>query len=69
MDTIDYVALFEQSQGLVLVIDTNFTIVAASDDFIKKTKTTRESITGRDIFCLFPPEDKLAMEKVRFALL
>ena len=54
MDTIDYVALFEQSQGLVLVIDTNFTIVAASDDFIKKTKTTRESITGRDIFVVFP---------------
>nr|WP_309759049.1 PAS domain S-box protein [Flavobacterium sp.] len=60
MDTIDYVALFEQSQGLVLVIDTNFTIVAASDDFIKKTKTTRESITGRDIFVVFPlyPEDR-----------
>jgi hypothetical protein len=53
MDTIDYVALFEQSQGLVLVIDTNFTIVAASDDFIKKTKTTRESITGRDILLYF----------------
>ncbi|MFV8356384.1 PAS domain S-box protein [Flavobacterium sp. XS1P32] len=60
MDTIDYVALFEQSQGLVLVIDTNFTIVAASDDFIKKTKTTRENITGRDIFVVFPlnPEDR-----------
>ena len=60
MDTIDYVALFEQSQGLVLVIDTNFTIVAASDDFIKNTKTTRASITGRDIFVLFPlnPEDR-----------
>lgn len=59
MDPIDYVALFEQSQGLVLVIDTNFTIVAASDDFIKITKTTRESITGRDIFGVFPvnPED------------
>ncbi|MFV8332230.1 PAS domain S-box protein [Flavobacterium sp. GSP14] len=60
MDTIDYVALFEQSQGLVLVIDTNFTIVAASDDFIKKTKTTRESITRCDIFVVFPlnPEDR-----------
>jgi hypothetical protein len=50
--------------GIGLVIDTNFTIVAASDDFIKKTKTTRESITGRDILLciLLTLRIELAME-------
>ncbi|MFV8323076.1 hypothetical protein [Flavobacterium sp. LB3P21] len=38
----------------MLVIDASFIIVAASDDFIRKTKTTRERITGQDIFYVFP---------------
>jgi PAS domain S-box-containing protein len=60
MDVKDYIKIFEQSSGLVLVIDTSFIIVAASDDFIKKTKTTRENIIGRHIFDVFPfnTEDK-----------
>ncbi len=59
MDVKDYIKIFEQSSGLVLVIDVNFIIEAASDDFIKKTKTTRENIIGCDIFDAFPfnPKD------------
>jgi PAS domain S-box-containing protein len=60
MDVKDYIKIFEQSSGLVLVIDVNFIIEAASDDFIKKTKTTRKNLIGCDIFDVFPfnPEDK-----------
>lgn len=54
MDAKDYIKIFEQSPELMLVIDASFIIVAASDDFIRKTKTTRERITGQDIFHVFP---------------
>ncbi|WP_144893836.1 PAS domain S-box protein [Flavobacterium tiangeerense] len=54
MDAKDYIRIFEQSPALMLVIDTSFIIIAASDDFIKKTKTTREFITGQNIFYVFP---------------
>ena len=62
MDTKDYVNIFEQSSELLVVIDTNFAIVAASDSFLKTTATVRENIVGRDIFEIFPdnPDDKTA---------
>ncbi len=62
MDTKDYIKLFEQSSELLVVIDTNFAIVAASDAFLETTVTVRENIVGRDIFDVFPdnPADKTA---------
>ena len=62
MDTKDYIKLFEQSSELLVVIDTNFAIVAASDAFLKTTVTVRENIVGRDIFDVFPdnPADQTA---------
>ena len=62
MDTKEYVNIFEQSSELLVVIDTNFAIVAASDSFLKTTATVRENIVGRDIFEIFPdnPDDKTA---------
>ncbi len=54
MNASDYKQLFEQSSELVVVMDTEFTILAASDSYLKVTKTTRENITGRDIFNVFP---------------
>ena len=62
MDTKDYINIFEQSSELLVVIDTNFAIVAASDSFLKTTATVRENIVGRDILEVFPdnPDDKTA---------
>ncbi len=54
MTTLDFKQLFEQSPGLVVVIDTDFTVVAASEGFLQVTKTKRENIIGRDIFHAFP---------------
>jgi len=62
MDTRDYIKIFEQSSELLVVIDTNFSIVAASDAFLKATITVRENIVGRNAFEVFPdkPDDKTA---------
>ncbi len=62
MDTQDYIKIFEQSSDLLVVIDTNFAIVAASDSFLASTSTARENIVGCDIFEVFPynPEDENA---------
>ena len=62
MDTKDYIKIFEQSSELLVVIDTNFAIVAASDAFLKTTMTKRENILGRNLFDVFPdnPHDGAA---------
>ena len=62
MDTKDYINIFEQSSELLVVIDTNFAIVAASDSFLKATTIGRENIVGRNAFDVFPdnPDDKTA---------
>ncbi|MBC7846173.1 MAG: PAS domain-containing protein [Flavobacterium sp.] len=62
MDVKDYIKIFEQSSELLVVIDTNFVIVAASDAFLKATTTVRENIVGRNAFDVFPdnPDDKTA---------
>lgn len=54
MITSDYKAIFKQGSALVVVMDTKFTILDASDAYLKETKTTREDIVGRDIFHVFP---------------
>ncbi len=62
MNAKDYIKIFEQSSELLVVIDTNFEIVAASDSFLKTTTTVRENIVGRNAFDVFPdnPDDKTA---------
>src|SRR5687768_9129827 len=49
-------ALFESAPGLYLVLapDSNFTIVAVSNNYLKATMTAREDILGRGIFDVFP---------------
>ncbi len=52
-------SLFESLPGLYLVISPELTIVAASDEYLKATMTTRPSIIGRNLFEVFPgnPDD------------
>ncbi|HEY0096073.1 MAG TPA: PAS domain-containing protein, partial [Archangium sp.] len=67
--------LFEQSPAMCLVVlpDADFTIVAASDTYLRATLTTREVLYGRPIFEAFPdnPEDAHAtgVGNVRASLL
>jgi PAS domain S-box-containing protein len=53
--------LFEQSPAMTLVVlpDTDFTIVAVNDTFLRTTRTRREDLYGRPLFDVFPdnPED------------
>ena len=51
--------LFEAAPGLYLVLLPDFTITAVSDNYLKATMTSRENITGRGIFDVFPdnPDD------------
>src|SRR5690606_2936562 len=54
----DYRSLFEQIPGSVLVIRAHpeFTIVEASDAYLRATFTTRESLIGRGLFDVLPKE-------------
>jgi signal transduction histidine kinase len=56
---LDYKLLFESVPGLYLVLTPDLTIVAASDAYLKATKTQRDSIVDRGIFDVFPdnPQD------------
>jgi signal transduction histidine kinase len=54
--------LFESLPGLYIVLTPDFKVVAASDAYLKATLTTREAITGRGLFEVFPdnPDDPAA---------
>ena len=56
----DFRALFESAPGLYLVLTPDLQIVGASDAYLRATMTTREQITGRYLFDIFPdnPDDK-----------
>ncbi len=58
MDMIDYKELLEQSPALVVVLDNDFNIVAASDEYLKATKSERKNITGKNLFDVFPDNPK-----------
>jgi len=62
----DFRALFESAPGLYLVLDPDLVIVAASDAYLKATRTERAAVVGRGIFEVFPdnPDDP-ATEGVR----
>lgn len=55
----DYKDLFNLSPALLLVLDTNFDVVAATNAFLKVTMTERKKIIGLNIFEVFPtnPDD------------
>ena len=55
----DFRALFESAPGLYLVLDPDLVIVAASDAYLKATRTERIAVVGRGIFDVFPdnPDD------------
>lgn len=55
----DYKDLFNLSPALLVVLDTSFIIVAATEAFLKATMTERKNISGKNIFDIFPsnPDD------------
>lgn len=54
MDNIDFKASFEQSSAMMLMLDPEFIIMAASDSFLEGTKTNRAQIVGQNAFDIFP---------------
>jgi PAS domain S-box-containing protein len=62
-DALDFRALFEASPGLYLVLSPTFTIVGASDGYLRATLTRREDILSRWLFDVFPanPENLTAL--------
>ena len=56
ISTDHYQRLFESSPAsfLILLPDTNFTIVAVTEDYLKDTLTKRENILGKPLFDVFP---------------
>ena len=61
----DFRALFESVPGLFLVLTPDFTIVAASDAYLRATLMTRDDILGRGLFDVFTanPDDPNAEGK------
>ena len=63
-DKLDFRLLFESAPGLFLVLrpDPDFTILGASDAYLRATFTEREKIVGRGLFEVFPdnPDDPVA---------
>jgi PAS domain S-box-containing protein len=55
----DFKDLFNLSPVLLLVLDTNFNVVAATDVFLEVTMTERKKILNKNIFDVFPsnPDD------------
>jgi PAS domain S-box-containing protein len=51
---LQFQTLFESAPGLYLVLKPDFTIVAASDAYLKATMTQRDAILGRGLFDVFP---------------
>jgi signal transduction histidine kinase len=60
--TPDFRKLFESVPGLYLILTPDLRIVAASDAYLRATKTRRDEILGRGLFDVFPdnPADEHA---------
>jgi signal transduction histidine kinase len=58
-DSPDFRQLFHAAPGAYLVLDPEFRIVAATDQYLAATKTVRDAIVGRTVFEVFPdnPDD------------
>ena len=50
----DFAAVFAALPGLYLVLDRDFTIVAASDAHLAATMKTRDEVIGRSVFAVYP---------------
>ena len=59
---IDYQKLFENLQGLFILLDTDFTIIDTSEDLAKSAQLTRQDMIGKNLFVVFPdnPDDLTA---------
>ncbi|MCC6406837.1 MAG: response regulator [Planctomycetes bacterium] len=61
LDELDFRAVFEHAPGVFLVLsaDERFTVLGATDAYLKATLTERAGIVGRGIFDVFPdnPDD------------
>jgi|GEM_PF-1621369 len=53
-EEVDFQHLFESVPGAILVLRTDLTIVAVSNEYLRATQTQRELIVGRGIFEVFP---------------
>src|SRR5262245_24769676 len=67
----DFRVLFESSPGMYLVLATDFTIVAATDAYLRLTRTERHKVIGRKIPSIFPqnPDDSGGIRKLASSLL
>lgn len=64
MNATDFNRFFEHSNSNSLVIiPDNFTIVAATDGYLKVTQRTREQVIGRPLFEVFPDVDNEPTQK------
>lgn len=54
MNSSVYIDLFRQSPSLSIVLDTNFDIITVTDSFLEVTMTSRDTITNKNIFDVFP---------------
>ncbi|MEO8629279.1 MAG: PAS domain S-box protein [Betaproteobacteria bacterium] len=66
LDRTDFKTIFESLSGLFVVVlpdDPRFTIVAATNDYLKQTMTTREAIIGQGFYTVFPEEDPAAPQR------
>ena len=50
----DFRVFFERSPGRYLVLDPHFFVVAATDNYLKATRTQRENIVGQHLFDILP---------------
>ena len=59
---IDYQKLFENLQGLFILLDTDFTIIDTSEDLAKSAQLPRQDMIGKNLFVVFPdnPDDLTA---------
>ena len=64
----DFRVLFESVPGLYLVLTPDFTIVAASDAYLRATLMTRDDILGRGLFDIFPDSPDHASADVKMNL-
>lgn len=58
--SLDFRLLFEKSPEAFLVLRPSLYIVAASDEYLRATMTTRNKIVGRHIFDAFPDDNEKA---------
>lgn len=59
---IDYQKVFENLQGLYIILDTNFTIINVSSNLASSAQLNREDMIGKNLFIVFPdnPDDLTA---------